>query len=64
MRTFIDDPQIVSAQAVNVDRERGRVLVSNVEYGTADRSRKAPRSESPVSAAATWSPGSRTGAST
>ncbi|MFE2182941.1 hypothetical protein [Streptomyces sp. NPDC059455] len=41
VRTFIDDPQLVSAQAVNVDRERDRVLVSNVDYGTADRSRKA-----------------------
>ncbi|MGW4427134.1 hypothetical protein [Streptomyces tendae] len=40
VRTFIDDPQLVSAQAVNIDRERGRVLVSNVDYGTADRSRK------------------------
>ncbi|MFF0680093.1 hypothetical protein ACFYVW_16045 [Streptomyces tendae] len=40
VRTFIDDPQIVSAQAVTIDRERGRVLVSNVDYGTADRSRE------------------------
>ncbi|WP_181787503.1 hypothetical protein [Streptomyces phytophilus] len=40
VRTFIDDPELVSAQAVHVDRERGRVLVSNVDYGTADRSRK------------------------
>ncbi|MFE5125782.1 hypothetical protein [Streptomyces sp. NPDC056669] len=42
VRTFIDDPQLVSAQAVLVDRERerDRVLVSNVDYGTADRSKK------------------------
>lgn len=39
-RTFIDDPELVSAQAVRVDRERGRVLVSNVDYGTAERSKK------------------------
>ncbi|MFD5750253.1 hypothetical protein [Streptomyces sp. NPDC127033] len=42
VRTFIDDPQLVSAQAVRVDRERGRVLVSNVDYGTADRSKEKP----------------------
>lgn len=40
VRTFIDDPELVSAQAVRVDRERGRVLVSNVDYGTAERSNK------------------------
>ncbi|WBB58609.1 hypothetical protein O7599_23650 [Streptomyces sp. WMMC500] len=40
VRTFIDDPEIVSAQAVNVDRERNRILVSNVDYGTAGRSDK------------------------
>ncbi|MGO4427947.1 hypothetical protein AB4Z54_56855, partial [Streptomyces sp. MCAF7] len=40
VRTFIDDPEMVSAQAVLVDRERSRILVSNVDYGTADRSRK------------------------
>ncbi|MCQ6246880.1 hypothetical protein [Streptomyces malaysiensis] len=40
VRTFIDDPELVSAQAVLVDRERDRILVSNVDYGTADRSRK------------------------
>ncbi|MGA6156522.1 hypothetical protein ACPEIC_24550 [Stenotrophomonas sp. NPDC087984] len=42
VRTFIDDPQLVSAQAIRVDRERDRdrVLVSNVDYGTADRSKK------------------------
>lgn len=39
-RTFIDDPELVSAQAVRVDRKRGRVLVSNVDYGTAERSDK------------------------
>ncbi|MEU1984043.1 hypothetical protein [Nocardia sp. NPDC019395] len=38
--TFIQDPAIVSAQAVNVDRERNRVLVSNTDYGLADRSNK------------------------
>lgn len=38
VRTFIDDPELVSAQAIRVDRKRGRVLVSNVDYGTADRS--------------------------
>ncbi|MGW6505967.1 hypothetical protein ACWGCP_00090 [Streptomyces niveus] len=38
VRTHIDDPELVSAQAVNVDRERDRILVSNVDYGTADRS--------------------------
>ncbi|MFD4402559.1 hypothetical protein ACFWPH_07310 [Nocardia sp. NPDC058499] len=37
---FIQDPAIVSAQAVNVDRERNRVLVSNTDYGLADRSNK------------------------
>ncbi|WP_024802301.1 hypothetical protein [Nocardia sp. BMG51109] len=40
VRTHIDDPQLVSAQAVHADRERGRILVSNVDYGTADRSNK------------------------
>ncbi|GAB2902221.1 hypothetical protein [Streptomyces mayteni] len=36
--TLVDDPELVSAQAVNIDRERNRVLVSNVDYGTAERS--------------------------
>ncbi|MCL7380367.1 hypothetical protein [Streptomyces sp. 35G-GA-8] len=40
VRTHIDDPELVSAQAVLADRERDRILVSNVDYGTADRSRK------------------------
>ncbi|MGW3418870.1 hypothetical protein [Streptomyces phaeochromogenes] len=40
VRTHIDDPELVSAQAVNVDRERDRILVSNVDYGTADHSNK------------------------
>nr|BFE29910.1 hypothetical protein GCM10010200_021610 [Actinomadura rugatobispora] len=40
VRTHIDDPQLVSAQAVLVDRERDRILVSNVDYGTAGRSKK------------------------
>ncbi|MEV6128583.1 hypothetical protein AB0M05_17390 [Streptomyces violaceusniger] len=40
VRTKIDDPQLVSAQAVRVDRKRDRILVSNVDYGTADRSNK------------------------
>lgn len=39
VRTHIDDPELVSAQAVRVDRERDRILVSNVDYGLADRSR-------------------------
>ncbi|MEK8172362.1 hypothetical protein NKH77_33290 [Streptomyces sp. M19] len=64
VRTLIDDPELVSAQAVNIDRERNRVLVSNVDYGLADRSRKDNPSMSPVWAATTWRPGSRTGAST
>ncbi|MEV0774160.1 hypothetical protein [Streptomyces sp. NPDC050428] len=42
VRTHIDDPELVSAQAVRVDRERGRILVSNVDYGTAERSRDTP----------------------
>ncbi|MGW6599864.1 hypothetical protein [Streptomyces sp. NPDC055036] len=40
VRTHIDDPELVSAQAVLADRERDRILVSNVDYGTADRSSK------------------------
>ncbi|MFI9461988.1 hypothetical protein [Streptomyces xiamenensis] len=36
--THIDDPELVSAQSVLVDRERERLLVSNVDYGTAERS--------------------------
>lgn len=40
VRTLIDDPELVSAQAVLVDRERDRILISNVDYGTADRSKK------------------------
>ncbi|MFE7568439.1 hypothetical protein ACFU76_15980 [Streptomyces sp. NPDC057539] len=40
VRTHIDDPELVSAQAVLADRERDRILVSNVDYGTADRSNK------------------------
>ncbi|MFD8382630.1 maleylpyruvate isomerase N-terminal domain-containing protein [Streptomyces sp. NPDC059679] len=40
VRTLIDDPEMVSAQAVLADRERDRILVSNVDYGTADRSKK------------------------
>ncbi|NGO67038.1 hypothetical protein [Streptomyces boncukensis] len=40
VRTHIDDPQLVSAQAVQVDRKRDRILASNVDYGTADRSDK------------------------
>ncbi len=38
VRTHIDDPELVSAQAVHVDRERDRILVSNVDYGLAERS--------------------------
>ncbi|WP_210584187.1 hypothetical protein [Streptomyces sp. GESEQ-35] len=40
VRTHIDDPALVSAQAVNIDRERDRILVSNTDYGIADRSHK------------------------
>jgi hypothetical protein len=40
VRTHIDDPALVSAQAVNVDRKRDRILVSNADYGIADRSDK------------------------
>ncbi|MGW6546426.1 hypothetical protein ACWGBH_26785 [Streptomyces massasporeus] len=40
VRTHIDDPELVSAQAVLIDRKRNRMLVSNVDYGTADRSNK------------------------
>ncbi|GAA2073986.1 hypothetical protein GCM10009801_27620 [Streptomyces albiaxialis] len=40
VRTHIDDPELVSAQAVLADRKRDRILVSNVDYGTAERSRK------------------------
>ncbi|MFC3997099.1 hypothetical protein ACFOVU_14295 [Nocardiopsis sediminis] len=40
VRTHIDDPLLVSAQAVQVDSERDRILVSNVDYGTSDRSDK------------------------
>lgn len=42
VRTFIDDPELISAQSVLVDAERDRVLVSNVDYGTAERSRETP----------------------
>ncbi|MDT0265362.1 hypothetical protein RM844_03545 [Streptomyces sp. DSM 44915] len=38
VRTHIDDPLLVSAQSILVDGERDRLLVSNVDYGTADRS--------------------------
>ncbi|MEO3754273.1 hypothetical protein [Streptomyces sp. B6B3] len=38
VRTHIDDPELVSAQSVVVDRDRDRVLVSNVDYGLAERS--------------------------
>ncbi|MEU6536866.1 hypothetical protein [Streptomyces sp. NPDC047000] len=38
VRTVVDDPQLVSAQAVLADSKRGRVLVSNVDYGLADHS--------------------------
>ncbi|MER5937597.1 hypothetical protein ABT121_09795 [Streptomyces sp. NPDC001928] len=40
VRTHIDDPELVSAQAVVADTQRDRILVSNVDYGLADRSRK------------------------
>ncbi|AGP55373.1 hypothetical protein [Streptomyces rapamycinicus] len=40
VRTHINDPALVSAQAVKVDRERDRILVSNADYGIADRSDK------------------------
>ncbi|MFC4560561.1 hypothetical protein ACFO4E_01695 [Nocardiopsis mangrovi] len=40
VRTHIDDPLLVSAQAVQIDPERDRILVSNVDYGTSDRSDK------------------------
>lgn len=42
VRTHIDDPELVSSQAVLTDRERDRILVSNVDYGTAERSRDTP----------------------
>ncbi|MFE4669707.1 hypothetical protein ACFRI7_30305 [Streptomyces sp. NPDC056716] len=57
VRTHIDDPELVSAQAVNVDRERDRILVSNVDYGTADRSDK----ESPFGIAGVGSYDLKTG---
>ncbi|MFG3252497.1 hypothetical protein [Streptomyces sp. NPDC048172] len=40
VRTHIKDPELVSAQSVLTDRKRDRILVSNVDYGTADRSDK------------------------
>ncbi|MGV9851734.1 hypothetical protein ACWDWU_23625 [Streptomyces sp. NPDC003442] len=40
VRTHINDPALVSPQAVKVDRERNRIMVSNADYGIADRSDK------------------------
>ncbi|AVZ74242.1 hypothetical protein SLUN_20800 [Streptomyces lunaelactis] len=40
VRTLVDDPSLVSVQAVRVDRDRHRVLAGNVDYGLADRSAK------------------------
>ncbi|MGW1494968.1 hypothetical protein [Streptomyces sp. NPDC002402] len=40
VRTLVDDPSLVSVQAVRVDRDRQRVLAGNVDYGLADRSSK------------------------
>ncbi|WP_413801077.1 hypothetical protein [Streptomyces iranensis] len=40
VRTHINDPALVSPQAVKVDRERNRIMVSNADYGVADRSDK------------------------
>ncbi|MFJ5262023.1 TIGR03086 family metal-binding protein [Streptomyces sp. NPDC088387] len=39
VRVLVDDPEMTSAQAVVPDPRRGRVLVGNVDYGTAERSR-------------------------
>ncbi|MFD3525801.1 TIGR03086 family metal-binding protein [Streptomyces sp. NPDC058653] len=39
VRVLIDDPEMTSAQAVVPDPRRGRVLVGNVDYGTAEQSR-------------------------
>lgn len=35
-RTLVNDPTLVSVQGVRIDRERNRVLVTNVDLGTAD----------------------------
>jgi hypothetical protein len=40
VRTLVDDPDLVSAQAIRVDPDRHRVLTSNVDYGLAERSNK------------------------
>lgn len=40
IKTHVEDPALVSAQSVLTDKERNRLLVSNVDYGTADRSDK------------------------
>ncbi len=35
-RTLVDDPALVSVQGIRIDRERNRVLVTDVDLGTAD----------------------------
>src|SRR5436190_1836473 len=40
VRRVVDDRDLVSVQAVRVDQARGRVLVSDADYGLADRSDK------------------------
>jgi hypothetical protein len=35
-RTLVDDPTLVSVQGIRIDRVRNRVLITNVDLGTAD----------------------------
>ncbi|MFC5835862.1 hypothetical protein [Nonomuraea insulae] len=43
VRTIIEDKKLVSVQAVRVDTRGNRILASNVDYGTADRSTPATK---------------------
>ncbi|WP_410623619.1 hypothetical protein [Amycolatopsis sp. cmx-8-4] len=40
-RTLVDDPALVSVQGIRIDRARNRVLVTDVDLGTADTTRGA-----------------------